>query len=102
MIKPNSKQQCSMVFGVLVLITLGAALLTEVSILPIFTNHGFLECILISLAAVKIVLIAEYFMELHDAPRWLRGTMLTWVMATTAVLVSIVLFGGQTAMTSLA
>ncbi len=91
----NSKRQYSIVFGVLVLITLGAASLTEVTLLPVFAKHGVLECILITLAAVKIIMIAEYFMELHDAPRWLRGTMLTWVATTTVVLVGIVGFNSQ-------
>ncbi len=95
MIVTNSKRQYSIVFGVLVLITLGAASLTEVTLLPVFAKHGVLECILITLAAVKIIMIAEYFMELHDAPRWLRGTMLTWVATTTVVLVGIVGFNSQ-------
>lgn len=94
-IKANSKRQCSMVFGALVLITLGAASLTEVTLLPVFAKHGVLECILITLAAVKIIMIAEYFMELHDAPRWLRGTMFTWVATTTVVLVGIVGFNSK-------
>jgi len=91
-IEPNCKLRFSMVFGGLVLITLGAASLTEATFLTNFVSHGFLECILIALAAVKIIMIAEYFMELHEAPRWLRGTMVTWVSTTTVVLVGIVGF----------
>lgn len=95
MVKPNRLQQCAMIFGVLVLITLGAASLREVSLISMVAYRDSVECMILAISAVKILMITEYFMELRDAPRWLRGAILTWVMATTVVLVSIVLFGGE-------
>jgi len=94
--KPIITQRLLFVFGALVLITFGAASLTETTLIPMFAKYGILESILITIAAVKIVMIAEYFMELRDAPRWLRGTMLTWVTTTTVVLVGIVGFNNLT------
>lgn len=95
MTKSNNERQFIITFGVLVLITLGAISITGIPLLPVFVKYGAVDCTLIILAAIKITLVTEYFMELHDAPNWLRGIMMTWIVTTTVVLVSIVGLNSQ-------
>lgn len=44
------------------------------------------ELFVLVLAAFKMILISDYFMELKQAARWVRMSMISWIMLITLTL----------------
>jgi caa(3)-type oxidase subunit IV len=55
-------------------------------------NHAVASVIILCVAVFKARLVGLYFMELRDAPWWLRGIFETYCAALLAVLISLYLF----------
>ncbi|MEX1666744.1 cytochrome C oxidase subunit IV family protein [Zhongshania arctica] len=61
-----------------------------------FINHlpkRSAEILVIMLVGLKASLITDYFMELHYAPKWLRGSMYFWILAVSGALIFIIMSG---------
>ena len=71
----------------LIAFTAVAALITDASTRFELGNDRLIETAIIIIAGVKIILVAEYFMELYKAPLWLRGALLSWVLIVVGILV---------------
>ncbi|MCG8669877.1 MAG: cytochrome C oxidase subunit IV family protein [Pseudomonadales bacterium] len=82
------------VYIVLVMLTLLAASLQEISWIATLLNKDSMAAALILIAGIKILFVTEYFMELHEAPLWLRGGMHSWLAILLAVLISAILNHG--------
>ena len=88
-------------YVVLVCMTLSAAFLTELASVTALTKPVVIESFLILIAGFKIVLVTEYFMELHYAPKWLRGLMATWVTIVVVLLIGLIVFFSEDSLMAL-
>lgn len=75
-------------FAALACITVGSWLIAEADWFAAVVPSVSIETLVIMMAGAKMLLIAESFMELHHAPRWLRGMMAGWT-ATIVLMVAI-------------
>lgn len=80
------------VYVLLLILTILSVTMTDSQFFTTLSSRELTESILIVLAGLKIALIAEYFIELHKAPGWLRGMMLSWIALLVIMLNGVLFF----------
>jgi hypothetical protein len=80
------------VWALLSAITIGTWLLGHVSTSPGMTGGAVVTVAALIIAAVKVQLIIWNFMEVRDAPIWLRSSTTIWLVVLIALIVSIYLW----------
>ncbi len=88
----TANTRIGLAFLALIVITCISAVLGEMTGLSLNYSIANTDFLIIALTAVKVFLVAEYFMELHCAPLWLKSIMMTWLTTTCSALALIIYF----------
>lgn len=81
-------------YASLMLLTATAAIVVELSPAIALASDKIIESVVLVIAAAKILLVTEYFMELHQAPGWLRGSMIAWISFVVLILITLIFVQG--------
>lgn len=70
-------------------ITIGTWWVGHASHTPETNAHAYVTVAAMGLAAVKVQLIVRHFMEVRNAPMWLRISTTTWLVVVVGVILTV-------------